>query len=118
MNVGRFQELLTIERPLLDQETVDDYGRRILPWGRVTQVYASAADVSGREYYEAAVHGMLDTVTFTTRYLRTLDTSMRILWRGECYQIQQINHLGYRGDFLRIKARRVEPEGVNRYGTV
>ena len=118
MNVGRFTELLTIERPLPDQETVDAYGRRIAIWTRETQLYASAKDVSGREYFEAAAHGMQDTVTFDTRWYSRLDTSMRILWRGSCYAIEQINHLGYRRDFMRIRARRVEPEGVNRYGEV
>ena len=118
MNVGRFRELIVIEEPLPDKATVDEYGRRIVPWRRVAMVNAQASDVSGRDFYEAAAHGLEHTVTFTTRWIHRLDASMRILWRGEQYAIDQVNHLGYRRDFVRIKAHHVEPEGVNRFGSV
>lgn len=31
MNVGRFRQLVTIQRPVYERETVDAYGRRVTP---------------------------------------------------------------------------------------
>ena len=112
MNVGSFCHLITIDRPDYSRETVDEYGIRHTPWAQYAQVYAQAADVSGREFYEAAAHQLQNTVTFTMRYVSGVTGDMRILWRGNVYEIDQINHLGYRGDFMRIKAHMTQTEGA------
>lgn len=116
MNVGSFRHLITIERPDIENETTDEYGRRITPWLPVAQAYAAVADVSGREFYEAAAHQMENVVTFTTRWLSDLTTAMRIWWNGATYEIMQINHLGYKRDFIRIKARVIAAEGAQTNG--
>lgn len=105
MNVGKFRHLITIENKT--GETVDDYARRIPSWAPFKQVYAQVADVSGREFYEAAAYQLENVVTFTFRWVSGLTAAMRITWGGDVYEIVQINHLGYRRDFLRIKARSV-----------
>ena len=106
------KELLTVTRPDYEHETVDQYGRRHVPEVPVAEVRGSAKDVSGRDFFEAAAHQLQHTVTFTTRWLDGLDASMLITWNGSAYEIDQINHLGYRRDFVQIKAHRIEPEGV------
>ena len=111
MNTGRFKALLSLYRRNAEADAVDAYGRTVRHYAYVTQVYAGASDVSGRDFFEAAAHKLQDTVTFDTRYLRGLDASWRILWQGDAYEISQVNHLSYRGDFLRIKARKIEPDG-------
>ena len=116
MNVGRFKHLITIQRPDYDRETVDSYGRRITPWVDVAQVHAQAADVSGREFYEAAAHQLQNTVTFTMRWVPGVTANMRIVFDGVAYDIDQVNHLGYRRDFLRIKAHATASEGAQRDG--
>lgn len=116
MNVGKFQQLITIERPDYESETCDEYGRRVIPWLPVARVFAHAADVSGREFYEAAAHQMQDTVTFTMRWLHGINGNMRIRWNDGIYEIDQINHLGYKRDFLRIKAHATAAEGAQRNG--
>lgn len=111
MNVGRFKQWIVLERPDHEHETVDEYGRRHVPWVPVAQVRAQAADVSGREFYEAAAHQMQNIVTFTMRWIGGVTADMRVVWGDEIYEIIQVNHLGYRRDFLRIKARSTTPEG-------
>lgn len=117
MNIGKFKHLITIERPDYDSETVDEYARRQTPWLTFAQLYAHIADVSGREFYEAAAHQLQNTVTFTTRWVAGVTADMRILWDGNIYEIDQVNHLGYRRDFLRIKAHVVTSEGGVHRGT-
>lgn len=97
-------------------ETVDKYGRRQVRWVHWRTLRARASDVSGKDYFDAAAYQMQDTVTFTTRWIEGITTAMRILWEGKVYVIDQINHLGYRRDFIRIQARMVDPDGGNIYG--
>lgn len=111
MNVGEFREKLTFEAPDPAHETVDAYGRRSVPWVEVATMYGSAQDVSGRDYWDAAAHQLQHTVTITVRWHSRVDASCRFRWQGELYQIDQVNHLGYRRDFMRIKAHRIEPKG-------
>lgn len=112
MNVGKFRHKITIKRPDFENETKDEYGRRVLPWLPYVEVMASVTDVSGREFYEAAAHQLQNTVTFTMRWVHGVNANMRIYWDGSVYEIDQINHLGYRRDFLRIKAHATASEGA------
>lgn len=116
MNVGQFRHEITIQRPDYEHETVDDYGRRCVPWVDVETVRAKVADVSGREFYEAAAHQLQNTVTFTMRWLAGVNANMRIVFDGVTYEIDQVNHLGYRRDFLRIKAHATASEGAQKDG--
>lgn len=116
MNIGRFKHQITIQRPDYENETVDSYGRRSFPWVDVAQLYAQVADVSGREFYEAAAHQLQNTVTFTMRWVPGVTANMRVMFDGVAYGIDQVNHLGYRRDFLRIKAHATASEGAQRSG--
>lgn len=114
MNCGRMRFRVEIWKRDYEHETVDAYGRRSVPEILVAQVYAAVSDVSGKEFYEAAAHQLQHTVTFTMRWME-MSPSDYIKFRGEAYEVDEINHLGYRGDFLRVKAHAVQPEGVRPY---
>lgn len=116
MNVGKFRHEISIVRPDFEHETKDEYGRRIVPWVPFARVMAAVADVSGREFYEAMAHQLQNTVTFTMRWIHGLNANMRILWNDGVYEIDQINHLGYKRDFLRVKAHATASEGAQRDG--
>ena len=116
MNVGRMKHLVTVLRPDYVNAVVDEYSRKTVPWVQYAELYADVADVSGREFYEAAAHQLQDTVTFTTRWTPGILKDMRIQWNGVTYSIDQVNHLGYRMDFMRIKAHAIESEGTE-HGT-
>lgn len=115
MNVGRFREVLCLYRRNAEADTTDKYGRTVRHWAFAGRVRASARDVNSRDFYEAAAHQLQNTVTFDTRWRSGLDSEWRILWGGSAYEIDQVNHLGYRWDFLRIKAHRLEPDGASVY---
>lgn len=111
MNVGEFTQVMVFEAPDAEHATVDAYGRRVVPWVQVATMRGSAKDVSGKDYWDAAAHQLQHTVTFTMRWHSKVDASCRIRWQDEIYQIDQVNHLGYRRDFMRIKAHRIETKG-------
>ena len=78
----------------------------------VATCMASMADVSGRDFYAAQAYQAQDIVTFGIRWRDDLCKEWRIVHRGSVYQIEQINHLGYRRDFIHVKARMTTGEGA------
>ena len=110
INAGKLRHLIDIERPV-DVGT-DAAGNRIISWVREYTVHAAARDVSGREFSQAAAVQMENIVTLTLRYLPELAPDMRVIFCGSAYDIVQINHLSYRGDWMTVKIRRTESEAA------
>lgn len=108
-NAGRLKHCIEIQRPV--ELGVDDAGNRRTHWVTDYTVYAAARDLSGREYLAAAAIQAEHIVTLTLRYLPELQPDMRVLWQGEHWDIVQINHLGYRGDWMSIKIKRTAHGG-------
>lgn len=109
MNAGMLRHPILLERPRTE---VDARGNRLVCWAPIARVYASLRDVSGRDFFEAQAHQAQDIVTFGIRWREDLTKECRIVYRGQAYGIEQINHLGYRRDFMHIKARLVTGEGM------
>lgn len=103
MKAGDLRHLIILYAPT--EGTPDSMGHPTITWAVHSRVYAAIRDVSGREFFEAHSYQMEDVVTFTVRYDADITTAMRIECRGELYQILQVNHLGYSGDFMSLKAR-------------
>ena len=115
INVGSFRHLISLQERIAERDAA---GNERITWRTQRQIYAAAADVSGREFYEAAAHQMENVVTFTFRWQYGLTNDMRILFNGAPYQIVQINHLGYTArDFMRVKAVLFQGEEAP-YGTL
>lgn len=108
MKAGDLKHPITIERPT---KITDNRGNRVPTWATVCVCRASVADVSGRDFYAAQAYQAQDVVTFGIRWRDDIDTSCRVLFNGAAYKIMQINHLGYRRDYLHIKARQTVGEG-------
>ncbi|MDL2317665.1 phage head closure protein [Eubacteriales bacterium OttesenSCG-928-A19] len=109
MNAGDLRNPITL---LLDPVTeTDARGNNHVSWQRQVKVYASMADVSGRDFYEAKAHHSLDVVTFGIRWRDDITDECAILHHGTTYKIDHINRLGMRRDFMKIKARAVEGKG-------
>lgn len=108
MKAGDLRYPITIQR---QTKTTDNKGNRVTAWTNVCACNASVADVSGRDFYAAQAYQAQDVVTFGIRWRNDLDTACRILFNGGVYKIEQINHLGYRGDYIHIKARQTVGEG-------
>jgi SPP1 family predicted phage head-tail adaptor len=90
----------------------DSSGNRRADWKVYATVWASKADVSGRDFYAAQAHQALDVITFGIRWRDDIDTECRIVHDGQVYEIVQINRLGYKRDFMHIKAKVLQGKGV------
>lgn len=109
MKAGDLRHPIVLLRP---EDQIDDRGRRTVRWQQAAQVYAAKADVSGREYYIAQAYQAERTVTFTLRWRDDVQETWRIRHGGITYEIKEINHLGYKRDFIRVKTLAISGEGV------
>ena len=89
----------------------DEKGRRKANWETVCTAYAAISDVSGREFYEALAYHAEDVVTFTLRYREGVTPEWRVKYNGQAYEILEVNHLGYKYDYMRLKCRVIRGEG-------
>lgn len=108
MNPGNLRHRITLQKLTT---TTNENGFEIEEWLDIKTVWASITNLHGREYYEAAAVQAEQTVKFTIRYLKGLDTSMRILFRDKQYNITAIDNIKYENRFIEIKALEVEKSG-------
>lgn len=97
MKAGDLKHPIRLQKPCT-QKT--DTGRRVTSWQDVCTVMASKADVSGRDFYQAQAYNAQDTVTFGIRWRDDIRKTWRVVSGGIAYQIEEINHLGYKRDFF------------------
>lgn len=110
MKAGDLRQPIRLECPVA---SVDSGGNRVTTWKPLpVTVYASMKDVSGREFYAAQAYQAQDVVTFGIRWRDDITEEWRIVHHGIPYKIEQINHLGYKRDFMHIKAKAVKGKGV------
>ena len=108
MNPGDLRHRITFQKLTT---TTNENGFEIEEWLDIKTVWASITNLHGREYYEAAAVQAEQTVKFTIRYLKGLDTSMRILFRDRQYNITAIDNIRYENRFIEIKALEVDKSG-------
>lgn len=109
MKAGDLKHPIQLQKPCT-QKT--DTGRRVTSWQDVCTVMASKADVSGRDFYQAQAYNAQDTVTFGIRWRDDIRKTWRVVSGGIAYQIEEINHLGYKRDFLHLKCKATQGEGA------
>ena len=108
MNPGELRHRITLQRLTT---TTNENGFEMEEWTDVKTVWASITNLHGKEYYEAAAIQMENTVKFTVRYIKDLDTSMRILFKDKQYNITSIDNIKYENRFIEIKALEVDKSG-------
>lgn len=91
--------------------TTDAQGRRTAVWWDECTAYAMIRDVSGRDFYQALAYHAEDTVTITIRYREGITTEWRVRSGETVYEILEVNHLGYKYDYLSLKCRAIHGEG-------
>lgn len=82
-------------------------------WEEYKTVWASASNLSGREYYQAAAIHAEKTVKFMIRYVNDIDESMRILFNQTLYDITAIDNVKYENKYIGIKAVEVKSDGYS-----
>ena len=109
IKVGAMRHRITLTKP---STVVNEKGRRITIWEPVATIWAAVRDVTGREFYVAQANHAEDVVTFSIRWRNDVDASWRLVHDGTSYDILEVNHLGYIHDYLQLKCRAVQGEGV------
>jgi SPP1 family predicted phage head-tail adaptor len=111
MTAGDLKHLITLLSPA--GYTLSADGQRKLNYDVAAHVYASMADVSSRDFYAAQAYNAADTVTFGIRWRDDILATWRVRHNGITYEIIEVNHLGYKRDFIHLKCRRVQGEVVS-----
>lgn len=84
---GEMTERITLQQRA---QTQNEYGENVAAWTDVATVYAKAAPIRGREYFAMAQTQATTDVRFTIRYRAGVLPTMRVVWRGEPYDIQDV----------------------------
>ena len=105
MEIGELRHKITFQKLTT---TTNENGFEVEDWEDYKTVWAAITNLHGREYFEAAAVQKENTVKFTIRYFKGLDTSMRILFQGRQYNIISIDNIKYKNKYIEIKALEVE----------
>lgn len=108
MNPGELRHRIKLQSL---ETIVNENGFEEESWVDLRTVWASIKNLHGREYFEAAAVQKENTVKFTIRYIKDLDTSMKILFKGKHYNIIQIDNIRYENKYIEIKALEVDSLG-------
>lgn len=101
MNPGLLRHRITLQKFMV---ITDPDGFTTQQWQDVATVWAAVENLHGREYWEAAAVQAENTVKFTIRYRPDIDQTMRIVFRGQVYEITAIDNVKYRNEYIEIKA--------------
>lgn len=101
MKIGDLRHRITLQKCI---SIIDDEGFATQEWQDVATVWASVENLYGREYWQAAAIQAENTVKFTIRYRLDVDQTIRIVFRGQVYEITAIDNIKYRNEFIEIKA--------------
>lgn len=88
MKAGSLRHRITIQKPVSGQNP--DTGATTTTWEEVAQVWASVEPLSVREFIAAKAGQSEVTARIVMRYRSGIDATMRILFRGQIYNIEGV----------------------------
>lgn len=102
MNIGQLRNRIEIQRL---ETTYDSGGFPIEDYVTFQKVWADVNDLYGKEYWENKQNMSENITVFQTRYFRNIDINCFILFRGQRYEIAEIDNVKYLNKELKIKAK-------------
>lgn len=105
MKAGDLRHQITLQKPT---SATDARGNRVITYSDAASLWAGMKDVSGRDLYAALANNAEDLVTFTIRWRDDVRETYRVVYANQTYEIKQVNHLGYKRDFIQLKTRKLE----------
>lgn len=85
MRSGPMRHRITLQSRV---PSINGYGENAYTWETaVAGIAAEAEPLRGREFFAAAQAESEATVRFRIRYRAGIDATMRVLWRGQAYDI-------------------------------
>jgi SPP1 family predicted phage head-tail adaptor len=108
MTIGELRHRITIQGIDI---TINENGYEIETPVVVKTVWAKVSNLHGREFFEAKAVQAENTVKFTIRYMSGLDQTMQIVFQGKVYNINAIDNIKYRNEYMEIQAKEVDSNG-------
>lgn len=105
---GDLRHKVTLQEPVV---TMTEGNRRKVDWVP-HEAMAGKRDVSAREFFEAQAYNAEDVITFVIRYRKDVTSAWRVKRGTATYDILEVNHLGYMGDYMTLKCREVKGGGA------
>lgn len=87
MNIGRLRHRITLQK---QRNRPSDYGAAVAEWHDVHHVWAEVKPLSGREYFANAQIQSDITTQIWLRYLPDVDSTMRVVFGGQLYDIVSV----------------------------
>lgn len=96
---GRLDQRITLQ---LRAPGVGTLGQAQNSWTPVADVWAAAEPLRGREYFAAGQTQSEVTVRFTIRWRANVTAAMRVVWRGQAYDIASVIEPGGHKQMLEL----------------
>lgn len=109
MRIGQWRQRIVIQKNRMRK---DKDGNQRNEWEDYFTCWAYANNLSGKEYWEAALVNQEESLFFLVRYckeLKDLDsTKYRILFRGDIYNITLVDFIQFQNKVIKLRAERVK----------
>ena len=109
MDIALLNVRITFQK---NETVVDRFGNHKNEWTDYYSCYATVSGESGSESSVAANTKYDSDLAFTVRYckkLREADTTkMRIIFKGDIYNVTFIDHMNYKNECFKFRCKRVE----------
>lgn len=106
MNIGKMNKRITIYK---NNSTYDDYGEPTDDKVIVHECWASVKNKSGTEQFQASTPFSKVITSFLIRCTKkNIDTTMKIDFKGEEYNIIYVDNYNFSNDFIEITTEQVK----------
>lgn len=102
MNIGQLRHRIEFQRL---ENTFDNEGFPQEEYITFQKSWADVNDLYGKEYWDSKQQLSENITVFYTRYYKNIDTNCYILFKGQRYEIIEIDNIKYLNKELKIKAK-------------
>jgi SPP1 family predicted phage head-tail adaptor len=100
--IGQLRCLVEVQKP--GQVKQDDYGDTENAWATIATVWAAIEPLSGNERWSAQQVGAEVSHKITVRWMRVIDSKMRIVYQSRVFNFQSVRDPDERHRWLEIMA--------------
>lgn len=102
MNIGQLRHRIEFQRL---ENTFDDEGFPREEYVTFQKSWSDVNDLYGKEYWDSKQQLSENITVFHTRYYKNIDTNCYILFKGQRYEIIEIDNIKYLNKELKIKSK-------------
>lgn len=102
MNIGQLRHRIEFQRL---ENTFDNEGFPKEEYVTFQKSWSDINDLYGKEYWDSKQQLSENITVFYTRYYKNIDTNCYILFKGQRYEIIEIDNIKYLNKELKIKTK-------------